>query len=179
MSESELRASLPAMSNAELCGLLRGEEFWSEVATERALMREALSRVIPMDGSQADFSGQGRYQKSPEPSGSELVSSIAIDENPKRLRLQCSCGQSIELIHTQSQEGIRLSLSQSAEQTSETSPLRMRRVGSEELGNALFGDGSSVPSMPIQPEEVKPDASKALNPQTTRKPLDARACRDA
>jgi hypothetical protein len=33
--------------------------------------------------------------------------------------------------------------------------------------------------MPIQPEEVKPDASKALNPQTTRKPLDARACRDA
>jgi hypothetical protein len=110
---------------------------------ESALRDAACCASSFIGGSQEDSSGQAEHRKSPGPSSSELVSSLEIDENPKQLRLQCSCGQIIELMHTQSPEGIHLSLSQPSSQTSETSPLLARRANAEELRNALFGDGSS------------------------------------
>ncbi len=115
----------------------------TKLEAESALRDAACCASLFMGESRADSSGRVECQKSPEPSSSGLVSSLVIDENPKRLRLQCSCGQTIELTHTQNQEGILLSLSEPPWQTSETSHPRVRMADAEELRNALFGDGSS------------------------------------
>jgi hypothetical protein len=103
----------------------------------------AITQECYASKSQLGSSDQGVSQKSPTQDSSEVATSLSIDANPKLFRFQCSCGLTHQLKHTQSQEGICLSLILPASQTSPAKQSLDPSVDPEELRNALFGDSAS------------------------------------
>jgi hypothetical protein len=80
---------------------------------------------------------------SQEPDSLGFATSVDIEESPKSLRLQCSCGVIHQLKHIRTRKGARLLLSQPSSQSSRTSQPQVRSFVSEELRSVLFGDRSS------------------------------------